>query len=136
MSPHRALMDIHRRFGPVCTLGVGPSASVFMLGPESNQFVLTNSRAFRWREAFDSLVVIDGETALIVSDGADHQRRRRLVTPAFTRRQIELYADTMQTNVETAIDGWRPGQVIDLHLERRWRTRSGRSAHHQVTASA
>jgi hypothetical protein len=119
VAPHRALIDIHRRFGPICVLGVGPSASVFMLGPEANQFVLTNSQAFRWREAFDSLVVIDGETALIVSDGADHQRRRRLVTPAFTRRQIELYADTMRTNVETAIDGWRPGQVIDLHLELR-----------------
>lgn len=116
VSPHRALMDIHRRFGPVCTLGLGPTASVFMLGPEANQFVLTNSALFRWREAFESLMVIDGETALIVSEGPDHQRRRRLVSKAFTRRQIELYADTMQTNIETAIDGWRPGQVLDLHL--------------------
>lgn len=119
VSPHRALMDIHDRFGPVCKLGVGPSASVFMLGPEANQFVLTNSQLFRWREAFDSLVVVDGETALIVSDGSDHQRRRRLVTPAFTRRQIELYADTMRANIAAAIDGWRPGQVVDLHLQLR-----------------
>lgn len=119
VSPHRALMDLHRRFGPVCTLGVGRSATVFMLGPEANQFVLANSALFRWREAFDPLVVVDGETALIVSDGADHQRRRRLVTPAFTRRQTERYADTMQTTVEAAIDGWRPGQVVDLHLELR-----------------
>jgi hypothetical protein len=119
LSPHSALIDIRQRFGPVCTLGVGASVSVFMLGPEANQFVLGNSRLFRWREAFDSLVIVDGETALIVSDGPDHQRRRRLVTKAFTRRQIELYADTMRTNMETAIDGWRPGQVLDLHLELR-----------------
>jgi cytochrome P450 len=119
VSPHRALVDIERRFGPVCMLGTGRAASVFMLGPEANQFVLGNSPLFRWREAFDSLVVVDGETALIVSDGPDHQRRRRLVTKAFTRRQIELYADTMRTNVDAAIDAWRPGQVLDLHLELR-----------------
>ncbi|HTK61097.1 MAG TPA: cytochrome P450 [Pseudonocardia sp.] len=119
VSPHRALMDIHRRFGPVCTLGVGPAASVFLLGPEANQFVLGNSQLFRWREAFDSLVVVDGETALIVSDGPDHQRRRRLVTRAFTRGRIERYADTIRANVDAAIDGWRPGRILDLHLELR-----------------
>jgi cytochrome P450 len=114
-SPHRALLDIHRRFGPVCLLG----QSAFLLGPEANQFVLGHSELFRWREAFDSLVVVDGETALIVSDGADHQRRRRLVTPAFSRRQIEVYSATMRTEIDAAIDGWRPGQVIDLYQELR-----------------
>jgi len=119
VSPHRALPKLYRRFGPVCVLGTGPLALVFLLGPEANQFVLGRSELFRWREAFDSLVVVDGETALIVSDGPEHQRRRRLVTPAFGRRQIEVYARTMRANADLAIDSWRPGQVVDLYGELR-----------------
>lgn len=118
-SPHAALLDIHRRFGPVCVLGVGSLQTAFLLGPEANRFVLANSALFRWREAFDSLVVVDGETALIVSDGPDHQRRRRLVTPAFSRRQIDGYATTMRACADAAIDGWRPGDPVDLYRELR-----------------
>jgi cytochrome P450 len=117
--PHDALLDIYRRLGPICTLGVGPFRYVYLLGPEANRFVLANSQNFQWREAFDALVVIDGEHALIVSDGEDHQRRRRLVTPAFGRRQLERYAETMRRNVNSAIDGWRPGQTVDLYHELR-----------------
>ncbi|HEV7790863.1 MAG TPA: cytochrome P450, partial [Pseudonocardia sp.] len=115
--PHRALPRLYRRFGPVCTLGVGSTRNVFLLGPEANRFVLGHSELFRWREAFDALVVVDGETALIVSDGADHQRRRRLVQPAFTRRQIDGYARTMRATADAAIDSWRPGQRVDLYQE-------------------
>jgi cytochrome P450 len=117
--PHDALLDIYRRFGPVCTLGRGPFRYVYLLGPEANRFILANSQHFVWREAFDALVVIDGEHALIVSDGEDHQRRRRLVTPAFGRRQLDRYADTMRHNVNAAIDTWRPGETVDLYHELR-----------------
>jgi cytochrome P450 len=117
--PHDALLDIYRRLGPICTLGVGPFRYVYLLGPEANRFVLANSQHFQWREAFDALVVIDGEHALIVSDGEDHQRRRRLVTPAFGRRQLERYAETMRHNANAAIDRWRPGQTVDLYHELR-----------------
>jgi cytochrome P450 len=117
--PHDALLDIYRRFGPICTLGFGPFRYVYLLGPEANRFVLANSQHFHWREAFDALVVIDGEHALIVSDGDVHQRRRRLVTPAFGRRQLDRYADTMRRNVNTAIEGWRVGETVDLYQELR-----------------
>lgn len=119
VRPHAGLENLYRRFGPVCTLGTGPLRYVYLLGPDANRFVFGHSELFGWREAFDSLVVVDGETALIVSDGADHQRRRRLVTPAFNRRQIDGYARTMRANADAAIDSWRPGQVVDLYEELR-----------------
>src|SRR5258708_1550514 len=31
-DPHRALPNLYRRFGPVCTLGVGSTRNVFLLG--------------------------------------------------------------------------------------------------------
>lgn len=117
--PHQGLQNLYRQFGPVCAFGIGRQRYVFLLGPEANQFVLANSSLFRWREAFEVLTVVDGDTALIVSDGEDHQRRRRLVMPAFGRRQIETYAATMRATVDSAIDGWRPGQRVDLYDELR-----------------
>ncbi|MGH3936817.1 MAG: cytochrome P450 [Pseudonocardiaceae bacterium] len=119
VDPHTGLENLYRRFGPVSTLGVGPFRYVYLLGPAANRFVFGHSELFEWREAFDALVVVDGETALIVSDGGDHQRRRRLVAPAFQGRQIDDYARTMRANVDAAIDSWRPGQVVDLYTELR-----------------
>ncbi|MFF1612360.1 cytochrome P450 [Amycolatopsis sp. NPDC058278] len=116
-NPHQGIMGIYRRFGPVCTLGVGPLRYTYMLGPEANRFVLANSQLFRWREAFQSLMAVDGENALIVSDGEQHQRLRRLVTPAFGQRRIRDYAATMRRHADAAIDSWRPGQVIDLYQQ-------------------
>ncbi|MQA15983.1 MAG: cytochrome P450 [Pseudonocardiaceae bacterium] len=117
--PHRGLEKLHERFGSVCTLGVWPLRYVFLLGPEANRFVFANSRLFRWREAFEVLVPVGGETALIVSDGADHERRRRLVAPAFARQHVDGYMQMVRATADAAIDSWRPGQVLDLYGELR-----------------
>lgn len=75
---HRPCRSCAREFGPVVAIGVGPTRVVALFGAEANEFVFTHDDHFRWREAFEFLVPLDGETALIVSDGADHRRRRRL----------------------------------------------------------
>lgn len=41
----------------------------YVLGPEGNTFVFANDAKFRWREAFEALAYVDGETSVIVSDG-------------------------------------------------------------------
>ncbi|WP_246257906.1 cytochrome P450 [Amycolatopsis anabasis] len=116
-DPFTALPNLYRRFGPVSAVGAGPLRSVFLLGPEANRFLFANADLFRWREAFEPLVPVDGETALIVSDGADHQRRRKLVQPAFHRAQIAGYVRTMAAEADRVIDGWRPGAEVDLYQE-------------------
>jgi len=54
---------------------------------------------------------------LIVSDGEDHKRRRRLVQPALVHRQIVNYVPVMRANAEATLDAWRPGQVVDAYQE-------------------
>lgn len=60
---------------------------------------------------------IDGPTALIVSDGEDHRRRRSVVAPGLRHRQIQDYVQTMVATVDAMIDSWRPGQRLDLYQE-------------------
>lgn len=83
--------------------------------PLFRQSLFANSDLFRWREAFEARIPLDGETTLIVSDGADHRRRRRLVQPALHHRQAENYLAVMAESADAAIEQWQPGQRIDIH---------------------
>jgi len=89
----------------------------YLLGPEANRFVFANSELFEVERAFQVLVPVDGPTSLIVSDGEDHKRRRRLVQPALVHRQIANYEPVMRANAEAVLDSWRPGQVVDVYQE-------------------
>ena len=115
-APHTAMLDLHRRYGPVCKVGLGPLTYVLLFGRDANEYVLsTNVDNFRWREAFEVLIPIDGDTALAVTDGDEHKRRRRLVQPAFHGRRIAGYLDLMVEEADTVIDGWRPGETVDVY---------------------
>ncbi|OLF18756.1 cytochrome P450 [Actinophytocola xanthii] len=116
-GPGEFLRWLHRRRGPVVSLGFGSSRYVYLLGAEANRFVFANDELFRMREAFAALVPVDGETSLIVSDGPDHRRRRRLVQPAMHHRQVDQYVRVMVDTADETIDRWRPGQVVDAYQE-------------------
>ncbi|MFI6097528.1 cytochrome P450 [Lentzea sp. NPDC051213] len=107
------LSGLHRRFGPVVRMG----PYTYLLGPEANRFVFANSELFEMERAFQALVPVDGPTSLIVSDGEDHKRRRRLVQPALVHRQIANYVPVMRANAEEALEAWRPGQTVDAYQE-------------------
>lgn len=113
--PGDLLLAQYRRRGPVLSLGVGNTRYVYLLGPEANQFVFSHSELFRWHEAFAGLIPVDGPTSLIVSDGEDHRRRRRLVQPALHRNKVNGYLGLMADCADTAIDALRPGRTVDAY---------------------
>ena len=115
--PGEALLALYRRRGPVINSGVGRHGYTYLLGADANKFVFANADAFSWRETFENLAIVDGPTALIVSDGADHQRRRSVIAPGLRHREIQNYVQTMASTIDTVIDGWRPGQRLDIYRE-------------------
>ncbi len=115
--PGEALLALYRLRGPVIDSGVGRHGYTYLLGPEANKFVFANADAFSWAQTFESLAIVDGPTALIVSDGDDHRRRRSVVAPGLRHRQIQDYVETMVSNIDTVIDGWRPGQRLDIYRQ-------------------
>lgn len=117
--PGDALAALHRRRGPIVDAGIGRHGYVYVFGAEANKFVFANSDAFSWWDAFQVLVPVDGPTALIVSDGADHRRRRSLVQPAFHQRHVGGYLQIMAANADAVIDSWRPGDTIDIFAQLR-----------------
>ncbi len=113
--PGEALLALYRHRGPVINAGIGGRGYTYLLGPDANKFVFANADAFSWREAFQVLVPVDGPTALVVSDGADHRRRRSIVAPALQRRQVGDYVPIIAANTDAVIDRWQPGQRIDIY---------------------
>jgi cytochrome P450 len=115
--PGEMLLAVHRRRGPVINAGVGRYGSTIVLGAEANKFVFANADAFSWRKTFENLTLADGPTALVRSDGDDHRRRRSVVAPGLGHRQIQDYVHTMVSNIDTVIDGWRPGLRPDIYRQ-------------------
>jgi cytochrome P450 len=113
--PGELLLALYRRRGAVINGGVGRLGNTYLLGAEANKFVFANADAFSWRLTFQNLAIVDGPTALIVSDGDDHRRRRSVVAPGLRHRQIQDYVATMVSNIDAVIDGWRPGQRLDIY---------------------
>ena len=107
------LLDLRRRFGPVVEWASGPFRFVYLFGLEANEHVLASNAAnFEWAPAFRLLEVVDGPTALVLSDGADHKRRRRLVQPAFSMKRIDAHLGVILEEVDRALDGWTPGRTL------------------------
>jgi cytochrome P450 len=115
--PGDALLALYRRRGAVINSGIGRYGYTYLLGAEANKFVFANADAFSWRETFENLAIVDGPTALIVSDGPDHQRRRSVVAPGLRHREIQNYVQTMASNIDAVIDGWLPGQRLDIYRQ-------------------
>ena len=119
-NPYEALLDLQRTYGPLCKFGFGGSQYVMMFGAEANKLLLTDSPKkpkFLLREVLGLLIPVVGECAMVVSDGADHTRRRSLVQPAFAYRRLENYVPVMFDEINRMIDGWQVGSTINAFDE-------------------
>lgn len=102
--PAEALRLFHRLRGEVVHVPMWPAPITYFFGPRANEFVFAHDHLFRWREAFEGLIPVDGETALIVSDGQDHLRRKALVRPSLHRRQVRTYLEIMARSADQALE--------------------------------
>lgn len=115
------LEHLHDTYGPVVEVGYRvPLRVVCVFGPEANRHVLSDHpEDFTWKEAFRLLEVVDGPTALGVSDGAEHRRRRRLVQPAFSVARVNAHLDLVVAEIDRTLAGWTAGRHLDAYAELR-----------------
>src|SRR5436305_12444902 len=112
------VVELHRKYGTVVQFGYGPFTFVGLFGADANKLILSDRvDSFRWRDAFEMLAPVDGDTALVVSDGAEHKRRRRLVQPAFHTKRINGYADLMIEETDRVLERWTPGRELKAYDE-------------------
>jgi hypothetical protein len=118
-DPLGTLVSLHERYGPVFAVGAGPLKYVLLIGPEAHRELFVDVERFSWREVTKPVMVVDGETAVVVSDGEDHARRRRIVQPAFNIRRIERHIPLMIDETRRTVARWTAGAELNAYEELR-----------------
>ena len=114
------LLALHEEFGDVAALGVGRFRAINLYGPEASHVLFAQGAGtVSWHDAMAPLIPVDGETAIVVSDGEDHARRRRIVQPAFGRRKLDDTIVMMSEEAAGTFAEWRPGTDHETYVELR-----------------
>ncbi|ESP88673.1 cytochrome P450 [Candidatus Halobonum tyrrellensis] len=109
---------VAREYGGVARYDVLGSPVYLLTDPAAIERVLVSeNQHYRKGDLFQRQlgpVLGDG---LLTSEGAFWRRQRHLVQPAFGPDRIAGYADTMVDRTVAATDGWRDGEVRDVHTD-------------------
>src|SRR5476651_1567740 len=81
-----------------------------------NEVLVTKQNSFRKGKALEGARIFLGNS-LLVSEGEEHTRQRRLIQPAFHRGRIAGYAQIMAEKAREWTEARRAGEGIDLAVE-------------------
>jgi cytochrome P450 len=101
-----------RSHGEVVRIYLGPLPVYLVTTPElAWQVLAIDADKFDKGMVFDKIRPLFGN-GILNSDGDFHRRQRRLVQPAFHRKQIAGYVQTMARAAADLVESWRPGDVV------------------------
>jgi cytochrome P450 len=108
---------MQRTYGKMSSSTIGKTTMYAFFTPEAVRAVLIDhAHSFSNREINEPLVSILGD-GLLTIDGDLHKQHRRLLLPAFHRKRVEGYHDTMVHYTQRLLDSWEVGQQVDMLCE-------------------
>jgi cytochrome P450 len=120
-DPPRFYLDLARKFGPVAYFKFGPIDSYLVSDPELIRDVfVTNAKRFGRPLGAKILRNMMLGHGLLTSDGDLHMRQRRTMQPAFHRKRIAGYGQTMVTISQAHAEHWASlpaGSTVDVAEE-------------------
>lgn len=105
-----------RRYGDIVTMGtLFDQRFVMLFAPAAVKEVFQGSGdQLHAGEANALLGPILGERSVLLLDGAEHLRHRRLLLPPFHGRRMLAHVETMRDCADTEIDRWPVGEPFTL----------------------
>jgi cytochrome P450 family 135 len=112
----RYLEWCRRRYGDVVTMGtLFDERFVMVFDPGAVKELFQGSGdGLHAGEANALLGPIVGERSVLLLDGAEHLRHRRLLLPAFHGKRMVAHVETMRACADAEIDGWPVGEPFTL----------------------
>ena len=110
--PIESLVGWRERYGDVYTVplivfGVG----VYVCDPEAIRGMLTGDQSdLRAGEANAPLSPVLGDRSVLVLDGREHMRQRKLLLPPFQGSAVQSFRTVIREVAEAEIDRWREGE--------------------------
>jgi cytochrome P450 len=117
--PEEYLTSCHRKYGDVFAIEtVIFGKEVCIVRPEMIKTVFTSDpNDVRAGEANVALEPLVGHKSVLLLDGAEHLRQRRLLMPPFHGERMRDYAAAMREITTAAVDAWPRGKPLTLHPE-------------------
>ncbi|WP_157224084.1 cytochrome P450 [Nocardia paucivorans] len=117
-KPLEFLAELHRLSEPIVRIRLGRKDAYVVTAPELLDPLLRGKIAHSVEKGafFDAMRAVLGD-GIVVSSEPKHMRHRRLMAPGFHRGQVASYIDIMADSAAKMVEGWRPGQRIELDQE-------------------
>jgi cytochrome P450 len=113
-SPLTFFLELQREFGDAARFRLFNERFLILNEPALiNEVLVTKQALFRKGRALEGARLFLGDS-LLVSEGADHARQRKLIQPAFHRGRIAGYARVMAEKAADWRDARRAGEEIEL----------------------
>jgi cytochrome P450 len=121
--PQQFLLDCHREYGDIFTVKMftgQPMITVFLGDAEAVKQVFTTlAPKFVTGEINKQFTLTStlGPNSLLLIDGPNHTRQRKLLSPTFHGEPIKQFSNLMREYTHEAIDSWQVGDTISIIKE-------------------
>ncbi|HFC12793.1 MAG TPA: cytochrome P450 [Anaerolineae bacterium] len=103
------------KIGPVVSLRFGPANMVFVTDADIAQHIFqTNNRNYLKEHNLVKVLETGGDTILFTAEKEEWMWRRRLMQPAFHRKQIATFCDVIVEETEALLAGWQDNTLVDV----------------------
>jgi cytochrome P450 len=114
--PKPFLRRMHEQYGDAFTISLESRDShVILSDPEDVKQVFTGDpEIFRAGEGNRVLLPVLGKHSVLLLDGREHLRQRRLLLPPFHGERMQRYREIMVQATESEVARWTPGEPVQL----------------------
>lgn len=111
-NPYRFTKRMYDTYGPVHRFYACGNWNVQLVGPEANEFCLFDQAGnFSSAGGWDPVFGRHFQGGLLLRDGADHNRHRKLLAAAFKQNQLEGYLKIFDRVIRADQREWRGGVI-------------------------
>lgn len=115
-APYPYLDDLHARYGDTFELNLLGLRFAMFSNPDDVRDVFTDDGSELEGGKFNrTLAPLLGDHSVLMADGKDHRRKRRLLLPPFHGERMEAYGQTMLDVTDDLIDEMPRDRVFALH---------------------
>jgi cytochrome P450 family 135 len=114
--PVQLLRRWHARYGDIFTVRMaGFGTGVYVVDPEAIRALFTGDQSdLRAGEANSFMEPVLGPRSVLVLDGPEHLRQRKLLLPPFQGSRVAGFREVIREVAERELDSWRLGSELVL----------------------
>jgi cytochrome P450 len=119
--PVQTLLAWHARYGNAFTVRyTGFGTGVYVADPEAIRTLFTGDQSdLRAGEANSIMEPVLGPHSVLVLDGPEHLRQRKLLLPPFQGSRVAAFREVIHEVAERELAGWVPGRRLVLRTRMR-----------------